>query len=166
MVKKVISNPLFIGIIGGLVSNFLPSIIGEHGRAMMQFLYKFLWQGVWPIWVGIAISLIYLFIRFLIRFRVKYINYDIFVKGTKDDLKKRQQDILDVWQKISYFDNQIEQLTKIIIPEIKGNADNAVKNHQYVLIQISELKRMLEVFEKRIQPDGRVLKYPFPDADK
>jgi len=59
----------------------------------------------------------------LINFRKKYINYNKFIKTTEDDLRKKQEAILGAWQKISRFENQIEQLTEVTIPFLTKKID-------------------------------------------
>lgn len=124
MFRKIISHPLFIGAMGGLIANFLYDLLKKYGGLPMDFLYGVFWNRVWPIWIGLAIAIIYWFIRFLLNFQQKYIHYNIFYRETERDLKEKQEAILGAWGKISGHEVKIEQLEKAIMPSLMKKLDS------------------------------------------
>ncbi len=92
MVRRIISHPLFIGVIGALATKFLPDIFQKYWEIIMEFLYNHLWVGVWPIWVGLAIAAIYWLIRFSVNVYKAYTHYETFKKEIYDSLKIIRED--------------------------------------------------------------------------
>jgi len=129
MVKKIISNPLFIGAVGGLITNFLSDVAKKYGGISMEFLYKYFWTGVWPIWIGLIIAVTYWFIRFLFNFRRQYMHYKDFSIKTEDDWRKTHQNVLDAWQRISGHGNKIEVL-EFKLNKLDENIKEHYKNHE------------------------------------
>jgi hypothetical protein len=92
MVRRIISHPLFVGVVSALVVKFLPDIFGKNWEIIMGFLYKHLWIGLWPIWIGLAATIMYLLIRFSVNVYKAYIGYQTFTKNIYDSLKKIEED--------------------------------------------------------------------------
>jgi hypothetical protein len=116
VIKKIITNFWFVGIVGGLIANFLYDIFKKYrGESSMDFLYIYLWEKIWPFWIGLAIALIYKFIKFLVNIgkstsRVENLNNKIdSINGNINELKewigllKHKDKYSDLRGKIRFF---------------------------------------------------------------
>lgn len=164
MKKKIVSHPLFVGAISALIARFLPDTIGRHGGIIMSFLYTYLWKGVWPIWIGLAIALIYWFIRFVIRFRKKYKDYDKLVermnrleaKGHRIITLEGEDEFQQLVERVNRLETEptkIENL-KDLIATYQGSTLDRISS---IEARLTSLDRWTEKMEKLDEEVNRVI---------
>ncbi len=109
MVWRIINHPISTGIIAVLISRFLSDITGRDMSVIMQFLYDYLWQGIWPIWVGLAVFFIHWCLNFSIKVHRAYKNYERDRKEMVDCYELNKKEMVD---KINTYQNAVISLSK------------------------------------------------------
>jgi DNA-binding transcriptional MerR regulator len=160
----------FLGCIGTLILILWKLISWIQKETNMDFFHwVFIIIVVLSVGYGIYELVIFLY-RLWKQCNTHKIDIDDIKKAAQSNVDKTEQNISNATEKINQeiakkyheLEQSIGELRKVE----QGNTDNAFNNHQYILKQISEIKRTLEHFENRIQPDGRILKYYVQSPEK
>ena len=117
--KKIIGHPLFVWAVGALATNFLPDIIKKHGGTSMEFLYKYFWSGIWPIWCGLAIAVIYWFIIFSRKVYKTYNNYERDKKAMVDKINLYQNGVISLGNQFTKIDNRLHEMQQFKIESLE-----------------------------------------------
>lgn len=85
------------GIIIGIISGFIFKGLDKYGGIeIMKSLFQTFVIEMWPVWSGVIIGIIYLFIRFIFDVRKAYLGYGGFVRKTEKGLEKLDQGLREM----------------------------------------------------------------------
>ncbi len=105
--KRIIES-----LIAGCISGILVKVVDKYGGFLqMEDLYKIFVIELWPIWVGLIVTILYWFIRYQVDIRKSNKTIAEEIIGIKKSLKNTNDQLYDSWNKtVGNYNNVLREL--------------------------------------------------------